>query len=154
MNATQQTPTEKPFEILLVEDLRTDAILIQRALKKGGIATPIKWVRDGQEALDYLFRHGSYENQEDYPMPGIILLDLKLPKVNGFEVLKKVKNTEKLKRIPIVVLTASDQTKDIDTAYDAGANSYLVKPVTLSAFIEVASKIKLYWLLSNKPPST
>ena len=153
MNATQQTPTENPFEILLVEDLRTDAILIQRALKKGGIATPIKWVRDGQEALDYLFRQGAYENQHDLPMPGIILLDLKLPKVNGFEVLKKIKNTEKLRRIPIVVLTASDQSRDIDTAYDAGANSYLVKPVTLSAFIEVAGKIKLYWMLSNKPPS-
>ena len=144
---------DKPLEILLVEDLRTDAILIQRALKKGGVINPINLVRDGQEALDYLFGQSHYKDQHDYPIPGLILLDLKLPKVNGLEVLKQVKKAEILQRIPIVVLTASDQSKDINTAYDAGANSYLVKPVTLTAFIEVATKIKLYWLLENKPPS-
>jgi len=145
--------TDSPLEILLVEDLRTDALLIQRALKKGGVINPIKLVRDGQEALDYLFQRGSYQDTENYLIPGLILLDLKLPKINGFEVLKQIKSTEKLQRIPVVVLTASDQSKDINSAYDAGANSYLVKPVTLAAFIEVATKIKLYWLLENKSPS-
>ena len=154
LNAQQTTTIDdNPVEILLVEDLRTDALLIQRALKAGGVMNPIKLVRDGQQALDYLFRHGDYKDQEIYPNPGLILLDLKLPKVNGLEVIRQVKKAEILRRIPIVVLTASDQSKDINTAYDAGANSYLVKPVTFTAFIEVANKIKPYWLLQNKSPS-
>ena len=141
------------LRILLVEDLRTDAILIQRALEKGGIVNPIDVVRDGQQAIDYLLRRDDAGDPLTSPLPGLILLDLKLPKVDGFQVLRKIKDTEILKRIPVVILTSSDQSDDIDKAYDIGANSYLVKPVTSSAFIEVASKIRMYWLMVNTPPS-
>lgn len=144
--------TQDPVQILLVEDEETDVKLIRRALKKGGVVNKVQVVRDGQQALDYLFGKGQYADRAQYPLPGLVLLDLKLPKVGGLEVLEQIKAIEQLKRIPIVVLTSSADSKDINRAYDLGANSYLVKPVEFAAFCEVAAKIKLYWLLLNERP--
>ena len=150
---TKNAPyADDSMEIMLVEDEETDVKLILRALKKGGVVNAIQVVRDGQEALDYLFARGEYADRKDHPVPGLILLDLKLPKVGGLEVLEQVKRADELKRIPIVVLTSSADAKDVNRAYDLGANSYLVKPVKFSAFCEVAAKIKLYWLLLNERP--
>ena len=140
------------IHILLVEDLASDRKLIERALRKGGIRNVIHHACDGQEALDYLLGRGDYADRIKHPLPGLVLLDLKLPKVSGLEVLKHVKGVESLKRIPIVVLTSSEENRDVDRAYEFGANSYLVKPVKFSAFCEVAAQIKLYWLLLNKGP--
>ncbi len=144
--------TQDPVQILLVEDEETDVKLIRRALKKGGVVNEVQVVRDGQQALDYFFGKGQYADRAQYPLPGLVLLDLKLPKVGGLEVLEQIKAIEQLKRIPIVVLTSSADSKDINRAYDLGANSYLVKPVEFAAFCEVAAKIKLYWLLLNERP--
>ena len=109
-------------------------------------------MRDGQEALDYLFARGDYTDRSQYPVPVLILLDLKLPGVGGLEVLEQLKKAERLKRIPVVILTSSAESKDVNRSYDSGANSYLAKPVKFSAFCEVAAKIKLYWLLLNERP--
>ncbi|MCA9212736.1 MAG: response regulator [Planctomycetales bacterium] len=145
--------TSNTLNILLVEDQEADVQLILRALTKGGIANPIHVVRDGQEALDYFSGEGQFADRNRFPIPGLILLDLKLPKVNGLQVLEQLKQTEELKRIPVIVLTSSSESKDVNRAYDVGANSYLVKPVQFSAFCEVVTQIKLYWLLLNEPPN-
>ena len=144
--------TKESLQILLVEDDPADVTLIQRALRKGGIINFIQVVRDGQQALDYLFAQGEYADRVKYPLPGLVLLDLKLPKVSGLEVLGRIKSAEMLKRIPVIALTSSTESKDINRAYDLGVNSYLVKPVEFAAFCEVAGKIKLYWLLLNESP--
>ena len=138
--------------ILLVEDELADVKLIQRALKKVGLANRIDVARDGQVATDYIFGNAQFSNRHKFPLPLLILLDLKLPKITGLEFLKSIKSTNHLKRIPVIVLTSSSESSDIDQAYEFGANSYLVKPVKFSAFCEIASKINLYWLLLNKQP--
>lgn len=154
MNTTETNtpPAVEAMDILLVEDEETDVKLILRAFAKGGLANAVQVVRDGQEALDYLLGRGVYTGRERHRAPGLILLDLKLPKIGGLEVLEQVKRAEHLKRIPIVVLTSSAESKDVNRAYDLGANSYLVKPVKFSAFCDVAAQIKLYWLLLNERP--
>lgn len=148
-NQTSLPPSD---EILLVEDEPADAELIQRALKSAGVANPIRLLTDGEAALDYLLGHGDYADRHRYPLPQLILLDLKLPKVSGLAVLKEVKSSEVVRRIPIVVLTSSTQSEDINRAYDRGANSYLVKPVRFAEFAKVAAEIKLYWTSLNTPP--
>ena len=135
--------------ILLVEDEASDAALMRRALTKGGVPNPVDVVEDGQYALDYLLRAGIYAEKVSQPLPCLILLDLKLPRVSGLEVVRQVKEIEVLRRIPIVVLTSSSQAEDRRQAYDNGVNSYLVKPGALSRFEALGSQIRQYWLDYN-----
>jgi CheY-like chemotaxis protein len=139
-------------EILLVEDNALDAELTTRALKNGGLANKLLWVRDGQEALDFLFRTGDYAGRED-TVPRLVLLDLKMPKVDGLEVLKAVKANEKTKRIPVVVMTSSQEERDVARTYDMGVNSYVVKPVDFNALAELARQAGYYWLAINRTPT-
>ncbi|RPI33526.1 MAG: response regulator [Nitrospiraceae bacterium] len=140
------------IEILLVEDNPTDAELTMRALKKKNIANKIHWVKDGAAALEYVFCTGEYSDREIDHIPKVILLDLKLPKVNGIEVLKKIKADERTKHIPVVVLTSSKEEPDVKTCYDLGVNSYIVKPVEFEGFAEAVQELGLYWMLLNQPP--
>lgn len=132
--------------ILLVEDNSLDLDLTLRAFSSQKLTNPIHVARDGEEALDFIQK---WDNNE--PKPVIILLDLKLPKVNGLEVLKIIKSHPVYKTIPIVMLTSSAESSDVQTAYELGANSYIVKPVDYEKFIEVAKQIELYWTVLNKP---
>ncbi len=139
------------INILLVEDNPDDVELTILALEKNNIANPVKVVRDGQEALDYLFYRGRYAEQ-DHPLPNLVLLDLKLPKVDGIEVLQKLKADRKLKLIPIVVLTSSKEETDVIKSYDLGVNSYIRKPVDFDQFVNTVKQIGFYWLLLNEQP--
>ncbi|MGQ0752085.1 MAG: response regulator [Betaproteobacteria bacterium] len=137
------------IEILYVEDNPLDAELTLRALKKGGLANRVLHLRDGQQALDYLFREGTYSGRADVP-PRLVLLDLKMPRVDGMEVLTAMRADERTKRIPVVVMTSSDQHQDVADAYNLGINSYLVKPVDFSAFADVVREAGFYWLAINR----
>jgi two-component system response regulator len=139
-------------EILLVEDNPNDAELAMRALKKGGLANNLLWLKDGEQALDYLFRRGDYANR-DATSPRLVLLDLKMPKVDGTEVLRAVKGDPATRRIPVVVMTSSQEESDVARTYDLGANSYVVKPVDFSAVVDVVRQAGYYWLAINQPPN-
>ena len=139
-------------EILLVEDNPNDAELAMRALKKHNLANSIIWVKDGAEALDFIFARGAYSDRNINNIPKVILLDLRLPKVDGLEVLRAVKSDERTKPIPVVVLTSSREEKDIVESYNLGVNSYITKPVDFEAFVKTVSDLGMYWLLLNKPP--
>jgi two-component system, response regulator len=142
----------KQVEILLVEDNALDAEMTMRALKNGGLANSLLWVKDGQQALDYLFRHGDYsQRQEVYPR--LVLLDLKMPRVDGIEVLKAIKADERTKRIPVVVMTSSQEEKDVAQTYELGVNSYVVKPVDFNAFADLTRQAGYYWLAINRTPT-
>lgn len=136
-------------EILLVEDNQRDAELTIRALKKNNLANRLIHVQDGVEALDFLFRRGKYAEREINQHPRLVLLDLKLPKVSGLEVLRTIKQHEQTKNIPVVVVTSSIEDPDIQSAYALGVNSYVVKPVQFEAFSEAISRLGIYWLLVN-----
>ena len=140
------------LNILLVEDNPDDVELALHALKKNNIVNHVEVVRDGQEALDYLFYKGKYSNST-HPLPGLILLDLKLPKVDGIEILKNIKVDRKLKLIPVVVLTSSKEERDVIESYNLGVNSYIRKPVNFDQFVETVKHIGFYWLLINEPPA-
>jgi CheY-like chemotaxis protein len=140
------------IEILLVEDNERDAELTIRALKKGGLANKLLWVKDGEQALDYLFRRGTYAQREDV-VPRLVLLDLKMPRVDGIEVLKVVKADERTRRIPVVVMTSSQEEKDLAQTYDLGVNSYVVKPVDFAAVADIVRQAGFYWLAINRTPS-
>jgi CheY-like chemotaxis protein len=140
-----------PIEILLVEDSPLDAEFTMRALTEGGILNKLHWVKDGQEALDYLYRQGAYSTREDVP-PSLIFLDLKMPKVNGLEVLESIKLDIRTKKIPVVVMTSSAQDSDVTRAYDLGANSYIVKPIEREAVMKTIQKSGYYWLATNRQP--
>lgn len=142
----------KMIEILLVEDNPRDAELIIRALTKRNLANHLVHVEDGSEALDFLFNRGKYTEEIDHALPKVVLLDLKLPKVNGLEVLREIKLRESTRSIPVVIVTSSAEDPDINLAYELGANSYVVKPVNFEAFTEVMSNLGLYWLLINQHP--
>ncbi len=142
----------EPLNILLVEDNFDHAELIVRSFKSHRIANKIIHVSDGEEALNYIFRTGKYENDDEYLIPNIILLDLRLPKVDGLEVLKEVKNSEHLKLIPVVVLTSSEAEKDIIKAYDLQVNSYLSKPLDFGKFQQLMDDLGFYWLGWNINP--
>ncbi len=142
----------KPILILLVEDNPDHVLIIKRALELNNVLNEVRVVEDGQEALDYLYRRGRYADPEAAPRPGLILLDIKLPKVDGFEVLKQIKSDPMLKMIPIIMLTSSEQEADVVKSYLNGANSYIVKPVHFHEFIERVREMKLYWILVNTLP--
>lgn len=144
---------EQDVEILLVEDNPNDAELTMRALKKQNLANSLHWVKDGAEALDFIFTKGIYSNRDSENKPKVILLDLKLPKVDGLEVLKKLKEDERTRVIPVVVLTSSREEEDMVKSYSYGVNSYIVKPVDFEKFMTSVSELGLYWLLLNKRPS-
>ncbi len=139
-------------EILLVEDNPTDVELTLRTLKKHHLANHVHVVGDGAEALDFIFATGTYKGMEVEKKPKVILLDLKLPKVDGLEVLRKVKSDERTKDIPVVVLTSSKEEKDRVESYRLGVNSYIVKPVDFNQFTKAVSELGLYWVLLNEPP--
>jgi two-component system response regulator len=139
-------------DILLVEDNPQDAELTIRALKKHNLANRLITVEDGAQALDFIFCRGKYATRELSHSPKVVLLDLKLPKVSGLEVLRALKQDERTRSIPVVVVTSSREDPDIKTAYSLGANSYVVKPVDFDAFAESVSSLGLYWLLVNQPP--
>ena len=138
-------------DILLVEDSPADAELAMRALRKGKLANHITWVKDGAEALEFIFRTGAYAGRPDRN-PKLILLDLKLPKVDGIEVLKRVKADERTRVIPVVMVTSSAEGRDVIESYKLGVNSYLVKPVDFEQFSETVAKAGLYWMLMNRAP--
>lgn len=135
--------------ILLVEDSPLDAELTMTALSGGKVANRIVWVKDGEQALDYLFRRGSHAGRSDIPPP-LVLLDLKMPKVGGIEVLKEIKSDAQLKRIPVVIMTSSDEECDVAKSYELGANSYVVEPVDFNALAEVTRQAGFYWLAINR----
>ena len=140
------------MDILLVEDNPSDAELTIRALKKQNLANRIAHVEDGAQALDFIFCRGRYSTRDITDAPKVILLDLKLPKVSGLEVLRSLKQEEPSRSIPVVVVTSSREDPDIKAAYALGANSYVVKPVDFDAFSDAVCKLGLYWLLVNQPP--
>jgi DNA-binding response OmpR family regulator len=142
----------KSTTILLVEDNPNDEELTLRALKKNQIKNEVVVCRDGAEALDYLFATGAYAGRDLTMMPGVILLDLKLPKIDGIEVLRQLRANHRTKLLPVVILTSSDEDQDRIKSYDLGANSYVTKPVAFSEFIEAVRHLGLYWLIINNPP--
>ncbi len=142
----------KPILILLVEDNPDHVLIIKRALELNSVLNEVRVVEDGQEALDYLYRRGRYADPEAAPRPGLILLDIKLPKVDGFEVLKQIKSDPMLKMIPIIMLTSSEQEADVVRSYLNGANSYIVKPIRFTEFVEKVREVKLYWIMVNTLP--
>lgn len=137
--------------ILIIEDNPRDLRLLQKAFQKASLSNPIEVARDGKMAIDYFLGNGNYGDRERYPLPCLIILDLKLPKYGGHEVLERIKGEPILRRIPVIVLTSSMEHKDVSEAYDLGANSYLLKPVRFDDFIEMAKDIKNYWLQLNQP---
>ncbi len=141
----------EPIEILLVEDSARDAELTMRALSKGGLVNRMLWVKDGAQALDYLFRRGDYAGRSD-AHPRLVLLDLKMPRVDGIEVLKAVKADERTRRIPVVVMTSSQEESDVARSYQLGVNSYVVKPLDFASVAEVVRQAGYYWLAINRTP--
>jgi len=139
-------------EILLVEDSPSDAELAMRSLKKNNLANNVVHVADGEEALDFVFASGKYAERKIEDVPKVVLLDLKLPKVDGLEVLKVMKEDERTKSIPVVVLTSSREEHDLVTSYSLGVNSYIIKPVDFEKFSAAIRDLGLYWLVLNQPP--
>ena len=139
-------------EILLVEDNPSDAELAMRALKKNNLANKLVVVTDGEEALDFIFARGKFSDRKIENGPKVILLDLKLPKVDGMEVLRAIRNDLRTRVIPVVVLTSSKEEKDIIESYRLGVNSYIVKPVDFDKFLTTVKELGFYWLLLNQPP--
>jgi CheY-like chemotaxis protein len=135
--------------ILLVEDNADEVYLLERALQRGGVTAPFAVVHDGRAAVDYLAGTSPYEDRIRHPLPQLILLDLKLPGLSGIDVLKWLRGQEGLRRLPVVVLTSSTEERDVERAYDAGANSYLVKPMDLAALEHLGLLLQQYWLGAN-----
>ena len=139
-----------PYEIVLVEDSDEDAELTLRALKRRNFANTVHRIVDGAEALDYFFEHD--EKGSAKALPRVVLLDLKLPKVNGLEVLRRLKGDDRTRSVPVVVLTSSKEDRDLEEAYRRGANSYIVKPVEFDRFMQSIETLGMYWMLVNQPP--
>jgi len=142
----------KPVDILLVEDNEDHAELTLRVLKNNNLINDIHVVKDGQEALDFVYHQGKYEDAEKYPRPGLILLDINLPKVSGLEVLETLKKDPYVKSIPIIMLTTSSRDEEIAKSYAGGANSYVIKPADFGEFAKKIKEMKLYWTIVNSLP--
>lgn len=138
--------------ILLIEDNADDEALTLRALRKNNILNPVSVARDGQEALDYLFRAGQYANRPPEEKPAVVLLDLKLPKIDGLQVLQRMRGDDRTRLQPVVILTSSKEEQDIVNGYRLGANSYIRKPVDFNQFMEAVRQLGLYWLVLNEAP--
>lgn len=148
----ERSTTGDPLVLLLVEDNPAHAEMVMRSFEKHRVSNLIKHVEDGQAGLDYLFRQGKYQDEEKYPFPHCVLLDLRLPKVDGLEVLRQIKTDDALKRMPVVILTTSAAEKDVAMAYEYHANSYLVKPMGFDKFESLMSEMGYYWFAWNKDP--
>jgi CheY-like chemotaxis protein len=140
--------------ILLAEDDANDVMLIQRAFQKAGLRNVLKIVRDGDAAIKYLRGDGPYADRDQYPLPFLLLLDLKMPGTDGFEVLEWLRDESQLKRLLVVVLTSSNLQADVDRAYELGANSYLVKPVSFDEMVHLIQRFEIYWSEINRTPSS
>jgi CheY-like chemotaxis protein len=138
--------------ILLVEDNPSDIGLTQRALAKSHIANEMVVAEDGQDALDFIFAAGKHTGRDVSETPALVLLDLKLPRVDGLEVLRRIRADERTRRMPVVILTTSKEEQDVAQSYDLGANSYIRKPVDFKQFVESVERLGLYWLVMNEPP--
>lgn len=138
--------------ILLVEDRQADVDLTLRAFRKSGIANQVVVVRDGEEALDYLFASGTHAGRDTDLMPEVLLLDLNLPKIDGLEVLRRIRGDPRTRRLPVVILTSSIEQQDLIASYDLGANSYVRKPVDFEQFVKAGTQLGLYWLVLNELP--
>jgi CheY-like chemotaxis protein len=144
----------QPVKILLVEDNVQDIEITQRAFAKGRVRNELTVVRDGEEAIEYLYHRGKYQDPATSPRPGMILLDLNLPKVGGLEVLQQIKKDDQLKQIPVIVLTVSQREEDVVRSYDLGVNTYIQKPVEFDNFMRVVNAVQEYWILiATLPPS-
>jgi two-component system, response regulator len=143
--------TTNDVEILLVEDNPRDVEMTLRALKKHNMANKVHVITDGAEAMDFIFARGAHAHTDQNPVPKVVFLDLKLPKVSGLEVLRAIKGDERTRSIPVVVLTSSQEEKDMVESYRLGVNSYVVKPLDFDKFVEAIGQIGLYWLVINKP---
>lgn len=141
-----------PGLLLLVEDNADDEELTLMAFQQGGITNPIVVARDGVEALDYLFATGVYRDRSSERLPALILLDLQLPRINGLEVLQRIKSNAKTQMIPVVILTTSNEQRDLVGSYSLGCNSYIQKPVDYDRFLTVIQQLGMYWLVINSPP--
>lgn len=146
------TDSFEPCEILLVEDNPNDAELVMRAFRKNNITNRIHVVGDGAEALDFIFGTGAFRGRDTSDCPKVVLLDLKLPKVSGLQVLERMKGKKETAMIPVVVLTSSREDKDIEKCYRLGVNSYIVKPVEFEDFVKAVSELGLYWMALNQSP--
>lgn len=138
--------------ILLVEDNQSDIELTMRAFKKGRISNDVVVAENGREALDYLFGTGKYAGRDTAQMPTLILLDIKMPVMDGLETLKHIRASQQTRRIPVVILTSSQEDQDIAASYDLGVNSYIRKPVDFNQFVNAVKNLELYWLVLNEPP--
>ena len=138
--------------ILLVEDNADDEELTRRALKKSNVSNPLVVVRDGAEALDYLFARGAFASRDVEEIPQVILLDLKLPKIDGLDVLRRIRATPRTAIVPVVILTSSKEDRDRASGYYSGANSYVQKPVDFTSFVDAVRQLGMYWLVLNEPP--
>jgi CheY-like chemotaxis protein len=142
----------EPVDILIVEDNPSDLKLMMKALQRNNLGNKIIALKDGEEALDFLFSKGQYEGRDQNNRPKVIFLDLKLPKIDGLEVLQAIKSNEATRVIPVTVVTSSKEDRDVVESYNLGVNSYVVKPVEFDAFVEVISNLGLYWVVMNEPP--
>jgi CheY-like chemotaxis protein len=144
--------TAEGSTVLLVEDNATDVLLIRRAFDKARLGNPLHVLGDGDAAVEYLSGSARYADREQFPLPILILLDLKLPRRSGLEVLEWLRGQASLRRIPVVMLTSSEQPRDVNSAYDSGVNSYLVKPVEFDALFDMLKAVSLYWVMFNTKP--
>ena len=142
----------KAKTILLVEDTRQDEILILRALKKVNLANDVDVVRDGQQALDYLFQEGEFAGRAEAAQPTVVLLDINLPRISGLEVLERLRADPRTRLLPIVILTSSDEERDRMRSYETGANSFVRKPLDFAEFAETVARLGVYWIATNEPP--
>jgi len=143
---------DEQFEILLAEDNAEDAEMTMRALRRNNLVNQLHWVKDGAEALDYLFCTGAYAGRSASRPPKLVLLDIKMPRVDGIEVLRQMKSDASLRTVPVVILTSSREESDLISSYGLGANAYVVKPVDFDGFISAVSQLGVFWAVVNEPP--
>jgi len=139
-------------EILLVEDTPADAEMTLRALRRNNLANKVHWVKDGEQALEFMFRTGAYASRTPAAVPKLVMLDIKMPKVDGIEVLRRLKANDETRTVPVVVMTSSNEERDVVESYRLGVNSYIVKPVQFESFLATVADIGLYWVITNRVP--